>query len=143
MRHLIHRHIGVRAEGMILAAGIWMLIGLGVAVGVAPDGSGAAFHTTLPIPVRVGLWCGAALIAVITAPLERWSNLGLALLTVAPFIRFCSYLWAWVIDVVPGPPPGDPRGWYSALFYGLMLAFVVLLSHVPATVRAPLSGRHR
>lgn len=27
MRMLIHRHIGVRAEGMILAAGIWCLIG--------------------------------------------------------------------------------------------------------------------
>lgn len=142
LRHLIHRHVGVRAEGMILAAAIWALIGVGVTTGVAPD-IPTAWHLTVPGVWRMLLWLAVAAVAVVTAPSERWSNLGLALLAAPPAIHLLSYLWAWLMALIPGPPPGDPIGWYRAAFHAAMLALVVLLSHVPADVRAPLSGRRR
>lgn len=142
MRQIIHRHIGVRAEGMILAAGLWGLIGIGTLTGQSLDRPGA-WHALLPTGIRVTLWLGAAIAALITACSVRWSPLGLGLLTVAPMIYLVSYLSAWVLELIPGPPPGDPGGWYRASIYAVLVAFVVLLSHIPATVRAPLAGRAR
>lgn len=143
MRHLIHRHIGVRAEGMILAAAIWILVGVGVLTGPSPTLTPSVWHLAFPAWVRIALWWIPAIIAVILAPSERLSRWGLAALTLPPVTQGCSYLWAWAMDWIPGPPPGDPRGWLSACYYALMVAFVVLLAHIPASVRAPLTGRRR
>lgn len=142
MRQIIHHHIGVRAQGMILTAGIWTLIGVGAVIAPATDLPGA-WHLLLPPWVRVVLWCAPAMLALATAASERWSPYGLAALVVPPTIWLCSLLTAWVLDVWPGPPPGDPVGWYRAGFYGAMIALVVLLSHIPANVREPLSGHPR
>ena len=142
MRQIIHRHIGVRAEGMILAASLWALIGVGIWLGYSPDPPGA-WHALIPPLARVALWLIPAIVAALVAPSERWSPYGLGLLTVAPMIHLCSLLTAWLLDVIPGPPPGDPAGWYRAGFYLALVALVVLLSHIPANVRAPLTGRPR
>lgn len=139
---LIQRNIGVRAEGMMLAAGIWCLIGVGALSSDSPDHPGA-WHLLWPAGVRATIWCVAAVAAAISAPSERWSNIGLGLLTVPPMITVCSYLTGWVYDLIPGPPPGDPGGWYRASYYVAMIALVILLSHIPANVQAPLSGRRR
>lgn len=142
VRELIRRHIGVRAEGMILASGIWMLVGVGIVLGFSPEQPGA-WHTLIPFPMRIGLWCGTALLGILTAPSERWSSWGLALMILPPMIRVASHLTAWVFDLQPGPPPGDPAGWYSACYYLAMVMLIILLSHIPADVRAPLTGRRR
>lgn len=78
---------------------------------------------------------------MLTAPSEKWSPIGLGLLTLSPMIRFTSYTFSFLIELVPGPPPGDPRGLYTASYYGAMLAFVVLLSHIPATTKVPFGRR--
>ena len=67
MRQIIHRHIGVRAEGMILAAGLWALIGIGTLTGQALDRPGA-WHAILPTGIRVTLWLVAAVAALVSAP---------------------------------------------------------------------------
>jgi hypothetical protein len=141
MRLLIHRHIGVRAEGMILAAGIWCLVGLGVITGPAQALIPSVWHLLIPPPITAALWIGTGLAGAVLAPFRRASEAGLVLLLIAPALRFTSYLWGWLAEVIPGPPPGDPRGWFSALFYAAMLAFVILLSHIPADVRSPLTGK--
>lgn len=142
MRQLIHHHIGVRAQGMILTAGIWLLIGAGALTGESPDRVGA-WHTLLPLWARVALWWVPALVALALAPSAHRSHYGLGALFVAPMVHLCSYTTAWVVELLPGPPPGDPGGWYRAAIYGALVALVVLLSHIPADVRAPLSGRPR
>lgn len=142
MRQLLHHHIGVRAEGMILVGIIWALIGTGVLVGATPQYSGV-WHATLPTPLVVGMWLTPAAVAMCTAASARWSPLGLGLLTIPPVVTMCSYLTAWIIALVPGPPEGDTGGWYRASIYAAMVALVMLLSHIPATVRAPLTGRSR
>ena len=142
MRQMVQRHIGLRAEGMILAAVVWLTIGLGVAFNLAPENP-AAWHTLLPTPVRVTLWVGPALITLVTAASEKWSNWGIALLQLAPLVRIISYLLAWLFDLQPGPPPGDPAGWYHAATYVWMSAATLFLARIPADVRAPLTGRPR
>lgn len=143
MRQLIHRHIGVRAEGMILAAAIWGLVGVGTVTAPPVTAPPSVLHLLIPVWLRVALWCVPALVAMILAPSDRLSRWGLGLLTIPPIVQGVSYLWAWLMDLVPGPPPGDPRGWLSAAYYALMVAFVLLLAHIPANVRAPLTGRQR
>lgn len=142
IRAAIHHNIGVRAEGMLLAAGIWTLMGLGVVMGTSSTAPGA-WHVVLPLWLRVLVWWGPAVVALVTAPSVRWSPMGLALLQIGPVLHLCSHFTSWLIDVWPGPPPGDPNGWYRAGFYVALVALVVLLSHIPSTVQAPLSGRPR
>lgn len=141
MRLILHRHIGVRAEGMILAAAIWCLVGLGVLTGPTPTPVPSVWHLLIPAPVTAVIWMGTGILGAVLAPFRRASDFGLVVLLVAPGLRFTSYLWGWIAELIPGPPPGDPRGWFSALFYAAMLAFVILLSHISADVRSPLTGR--
>ena len=143
MRQMMRRHVGVRAEGMILAAAIWGLVGLGAIDTPAMPPAPSLLHLLIPTWIRVALWWVPAVAAVVLAPSDRLSRWGLALLTVPSILQGVSYLWAWLMELVPGPPPGDPRGWVSAAYYALMVAFVLLLAHIPANVRAPLTGSRR
>jgi len=143
VRTILRRHIGVRGQGMILAAAIWGLVGLGAVVSPLDSPPPSVWHLTIPAVVRVALWWIPALVAVVLAPSDHRSHWGLGVLALPPLVYGLSYLWGWLMDVFPGPPPGDPRGWLSASFYLLMVAFVVLLAHIPADVRAPLTGRRR
>ena len=141
MRTLIHRHVSVRTEGMVLAAALWCLFGVGALVSATPDPPGSVLHAILMPWGRAALWIGTALAATVTAPFVRGSNRGLGLLIVAPALHLLSYLWAWLVELIPGPPPGDPLGWYRATFYFMLVMFVILLSHIPANIRPPLTGR--
>lgn len=140
MRTLIHRHVSVRTEGMILAAAIWCLFGVGALVSTTPDPP-SVLHAVLTPWARAALWMATAAVAAFTAPFQRVSNTGLGVLILAPALHLLSYLWAWLMELIPGPPPGDPLGWYSAAFYFMLVMFVILLSHIPANIRPPLTGR--
>ena len=139
----LHKHVGLRAEGMILVSFVWILVGVGSLTGSQAPEIPSAWHTLIPLDWSAAIWIVTALLAIALAPSDKLSNIGLGLLTVAPMIRFSSYLASWIIEVIPGPPPGDPRGWFSALFYFVMLMWVLHLSRIPADVRAPLYGRKR
>ena len=134
--------IGVRAEGMLLVSAIWALIGVGVITSPsAPPPS--VWHAIVPAPLLAAGWIMSGAIAACLAPSRRGSEVGLALLALLPGLLFTSYLYAWIADVWPGPPEGDPRGWYRCLFYLAMLLWVRHISRIPADVQAPLSGRRR
>lgn len=144
IRSLIRRHVGVRAEGMILVAAIWALIGVGVVTSpITTPPPPAVWHTLIPTPLLAGGWIATAAAAAVTAPLRRASDVGLLLLTIMPGLLLTSYLYAWIADVWPGDPVGDPRGWYRCLFYVAMVLWVRHISRIPADVQAPLSGRRR
>lgn len=144
MREIIHKHIGVRAEGMILAGFLWIILGAGFLSGAqsqTPEVVASLWHTYIPFPISAVLWMATGIFAIIVAPTEKMSSIGLGLLLISPMVRFTSYISSFIIELIPGPPPGDPRGLYTACIYGAMMAFVVLLSHIPATTRVPLGRR--
>lgn len=136
MRVIYHR-LGLRGEAMVLLGIIWCLIGVGVILGVAHE-SVDLLHTLVPIPLRLAVWIGPGLYALWAAFFGK-TELALGALAVAPIIRAVSYLWAWVMSLVPGGPDGVPTGWYAALFYFVMIGLVVLAAHIPAEASAPLS----
>lgn len=134
--------IGPRAKGMILAAFIWFFVGVGIVTGTSGPAD-SLFHLLIPVPIRVMMWWIPAIYAIGVSTSNRYSKWGLAALFVPPFVQGASYFASWIIEVIPGPPPGEPRGWLSACYYVTMIAFVFLVSDIPANVRTPLTGRKR
>lgn len=135
---VIYRRLGLRGEAMVLLGIIWCLIGVGVVLGAACE-SGGLLHTLVPLPLRIAVWVVSGVFAVWAAFFGR-TELALGVLAVAPIVRAVSYLWAWVMWLVPGGPVGVPTGWYAALFYFVMIGLVVLAAHIPAGASPPLSG---
>lgn len=135
--------LGPRAKGMILAGFIWFFVGVGILTGATVPTETALFHLWIPGPARVMMWWLPAMYALGVSTSNRYSKWGLAALFVPPFVQGASYFTSWIIEVIPGPPPGEPRGWLSACYYVTMIAFVFLVSDIPANVRTPLTGRKR
>lgn len=140
-RELLHRYVGVRAEGMVLVAAIWCLIGLQVVLEPPPNPPPpAVLYYMLPSPVRIALWVGSGMIALALSMSVRWSSWGLAALTVAPLERAFSWLWSWVMYLIPEAPAGDPRGWFNGLIWGCVALVPIFLSHIPAQVKPQHRG---
>lgn len=132
------RHLGVRGRAMLFCAVLWSFVGLGAIVNSSPPRP-STFHATFP-RLEACLWFAAAVLAVFTSWRRDGSRIGLAALVVPPALRSASYVWAWVMDLVPGPPPGFALGWYTAILYLCMIALVVVVAWIPGRVEAPLTG---
>ncbi|MCC5781367.1 hypothetical protein CRM73_00090 [Kocuria sp. CCUG 69068] len=128
-------YLGTRGQILLWCAAVWVLIGAGIAVGAAPGPDPALFHTMLPMPVRVGGWWVTSGLAVYAALRKRAVPLAVGALMVMPVQRLASYLWAWVMSVIPGPPPGVPDAWYNAIFYLLAIGLVLIAACVKEPTR--------
>lgn len=122
---------------MLLILGLaWMLIGLGVFTSETPPAPvPGLFHTYIPVPIRFGLWAGTGLVAIFHA----WSYkdaVGWLALYILPAERILSYIIGWSISVFH-LGPGYPRGWYSAIFYGVMVAIVLVCAGWPEPAEPP------
>lgn len=142
IQKVLHKHVGLRAEGMILISCVWILLGVGRLL--RPDVLvPSAWHTFIPQDILGYLWISTAATAAVLSLFDRPSNVGLGLLMVTPAIYLSSYLASWFVELIPGPPPGDPWGWFTSLFYLCMILWVLHIARIPADVRAPLYGRKR
>lgn len=142
MLNKLNRHVGLRAEGTIIVGVIWILIGVGELLREAPvPPVPGVWHLLIPPQISGFLWILSGIGATILAPTKDWSGQGLFLLTIAPGIRFFSYFWSWVVYVIPGIQEGNSRGWFSSLFYLVMILLVVFLSRIPDNIKAPLIGK--
>jgi len=138
---VLHSYVGVRAEGMLLLALLWILIGIQALIEQPPNPlPPSVLHYMLPAWFRFALWVIPAAIAAGMSLSIPWSSVGLGLLTIAPLQRCASWLWSWLMSVFPGAPPGQPTGWYSALVWLCVTLVPIYLSHIPAQVR-PLHRR--
>lgn len=127
-----------RGRALILLAGCWLALGLGVTAHLDSQGD-SYFHLLIPAPVRAGLWIASAAIAFGGAFLvrDRWC---FAALTIMPGLRFASAIWSWVMALLPESPPGDPNAWYRAIWYLALLGVIWLLTSVQ-DAPAPSGGK--
>lgn len=136
------RKLGVHGSGLVLIAVIWALVGVGALTPapVTEAGDPHLLHRLIPPVIDATMWLTAAM-GCLAAALDRngprRDGLALAFAVVPPVIRLGSYLWAWLISIVPGDPVGSPRGWFVAAFYACMVALVWLVAAIPEDPRTP------
>lgn len=97
--------IGHRAAFLLAFALIFFAIGVGIALVKAPLDP-LLFHTRIPLPFRVALWCGTGGAAMVLARHARYQWLAFGALMLAPGERVFSYAFGFVFAVIPGGPPG-------------------------------------
>ena len=133
------RRLGVHGYGLLLIAGIWLLVGLRIVVEPVPLPPGT-WHGILPESVRIALWWSAALLclgAAIDRNGPRRDGFALAVAVVPPTIALTSYLWSWIVSLLPGEPHGYPFGWYAASLYLALVGIVWLVAAIPDEPPAP------
>lgn len=133
MTRILTWRVGLRGWGLALLGVVWVLIGVGVAVGASnPPDNQALWHVIIPRWMRAAMWIVTGLVALVGARWRRCSDIALGVLTIMPTVRLTSYIAAWVTYLIPGVPEGSKWGWYSGAFYIVMLGFVVLVACIPS-----------
>lgn len=131
----LDRHLGTRGWILLWCAAVWSIVGLGTFLDAATSSDPMLLHLYIPAIVRaVGWWVSASL-AVYVAFRRRHVPVATGGLMIMPLIYVASYTWAWITWLVPGPPPGRENGWYSAVYFVLMVGIVAIASHVKEPTR--------
>lgn len=130
------RKLGVHGSGLVLIGAIWILTGVS-ALTPQPLPAGRdphLLHMLIPPVIDATMWFTAAM-GCLAAALDRngprRDGLALAFAVVPPVIRLGSYLWAWLVSLLPGDPAGYPRGWFVAALFACMVAMVWLVAAIP------------
>ncbi|OYO16293.1 hypothetical protein CGZ94_04960 [Enemella evansiae] len=129
---------GPRTPLMLALGALWIAVGAGVIAGLAPEPDSAP-HTLLPELLRGTIWITTGLVALVAAPSQ--SRRALILLIVMPAVRVGSYVWAWLVWLLPAGGTGDPAGLYRSLFALAMIGFVAATALVPTA--PPILVRRR
>ena len=134
---------GLRGRLMMMLGVGWVLIGLGLLTGAAPDGPVPGVpHTQLPGQLRAGLWIGTGIFAIVRGMFRgsQGKEPGVMALLIMPLFRAGSYLWAWLVHLWPlDDMIGISTAWYNATFYVILARAVRFASEVPANAPPPLA----
>lgn len=129
------RKLGVHGSGLVLIGAVWTLMAVGALTLELPTNPEAVLlHRQIPVYIDATIWLTAAMgcfAAAFDRNGPRRDGLALAFAVIPPVIRFASYLWSWVVALVPGEPDGTPTGWFSALLYLCMVGVVCLVAAIP------------
>lgn len=128
-------YLGARGMVLLWCAAAWTLLGAGVATGASSGPDPELFHTMWPVPLRAAAWWVTAALALHAALRKKWVPLAVGALMLMPVVRLASYLWAWIMSLVPGTPPGVPDAWYYAVFHLLAVGLVLIAAHVKEPTR--------
>ena len=125
-----------KSQMLLLMGFVWCLIGYGVLENVAVQLPGV-FHIPIPAPIRGALWIGPGLFAIYAALSRRGKSVALGLLQIMPVVRISSYLWAWLMWLIPGEPGGYASGWYQAAFHSVLVMAVWITASLPNRPKSP------
>ena len=133
--------IGHRAAFLMGFGVIYGVIGVALVTGPStpnPD----LFHTELPDPLRVGMWCLCGAAAFVLANMPTWQWLGFAALVPPSTTRLLSYGLGTVHSLTEGPPP--PWAYLPGLaLYALVLFLLLLCASWPDPPSDPRRRRDR
>jgi len=127
--------IGRRGAVLLILGVIWLFIGISIIADPYAGGgrSQGLFHEALPTWLRATLWITTALFALSAAwrVAGRRDDWGYMALILMPTVRAMSFLWAWLVHLIPGPPDGDPTGWLGFIVWGTVTVLVYTISGWP------------
>lgn len=136
--------IGHRAAFLLAFGLVFFAIGIGVWLVQAPPDP-ALFHSRLPIPFRVLLWCGTGGASMAFARHARFQWIGFTALAVAPVERVLSYGLAFLLDLIPGGVDGRSSvGTYltmGVLFGGVLFVTRLIASWPDPPADKPVPRR--
>lgn len=136
----LDRYLGIRGWLLLLCAGVWCHIGLGVLL--EPDSRPPVYlYEHLPIWMRVGGWWITGALALWAA--VRKTNrtyIAVAGLMIMPLERLGSLLWGALDYALHGEPAALATAWYSAGWYVMLVGVVAITAHVKEPTKDP--GRH-
>ncbi|MEX5263382.1 hypothetical protein RF640_05030 [Kocuria sp. CPCC 205231] len=92
-------------------------------------------HLYVPAGARVVEWWVGAALAVYGAFRQKNLPVVTSVLIFMPFVRIGSYMWGWIIYLVPGPPAGAQDGWYSAAYHVVLIGLVLEAAHTKEPTR--------
>jgi len=122
------RHLGRRSQALLVLAGLWLLMGIVVAVTEHEIDLGDAIaYEAIPIPVRVALWVGTALLAFVVSMRLRWQDWGWMGLALMPAERAISHAWSLGHGLIPGEPPGTTWAGFTSTLLWLGITHLVLI----------------
>lgn len=131
---LARRRLSDKSRILALDGVVWCLVGIGVITGTyVSDG---APHLAIPSPIRCLWWIVPGAFAIAAGLTQRHKDAAVGLLMIGPAIRVTSYLYAWIIDLIPGAPDGVAKGWYYASIN------LIIVVHVIAVTRIGRSEQH-
>lgn len=133
---LSHR-FGRRGAVLLLIGALWILqgIGIGFARGNLSSGdiNSSLLHEYIPTSIRVALWTTTGAIAVLYAFRrgDGADELGWAALVLMPIERTVSYLWGFLMFIVPGIPAGYEPGLIRASGWAAIAGVIVIIAGWP------------
>jgi hypothetical protein len=122
---------GFRGAALLIFGIIYVFMGVAITFNRTVDP--ALIHTQIPFPIRVAIWSGAGVIAILAAFMPRWEIIGFALLFIGPAERFLSFAVALISE------PNLMR-LTGVCVYLLHAALVVLIAAWPEPVAVPPSS---
>jgi hypothetical protein len=122
-------YVGRRGAVLLIFGTIWLAVAYGILTGASEQAvtpNAALFHVLLPIWIRVTLWGGCALLAILAALAftPRLQAVGYVALFLPPAERALSYLGGWVVSVFTDG--GAEGAWVPGLTWMAVAIFVII-----------------
>lgn len=111
----VFRRVGNRGIVLSMLGFIWVLTAIGLAT--QPQDRPGLPDDVLPVWMRVTMWGGAGLVALVATWWKRWDDLAWGLLILPLCMRLFSYLYGWIFQTFP-------PGWRAVCVYAAMALLV-------------------
>lgn len=123
--------LGLRCEAMIFLGVLWILFGVGVLTG-ASDPPEDMIFVRFPQEIRAMAWAGTGIGAIVTGWGSSGTSKALGGLMAMPLLRVVSYLWSYILYLIPGVNPGEyPKAWFWGVMYFALMMLVMFVVHIP------------
>jgi predicted membrane channel-forming protein YqfA (hemolysin III family) len=123
MKH-IRKRAGYRGAALLLIGILWCLTGAGVIV--APLKRAELIDESLPIQLRIFLWMGPGLLALVAAVWRKYDPLAWGWLIVPAVVRFVSFTFGWFCSLVGWERWSYPEGWRGATSTAVFVALLIV-----------------
>ena len=130
-------NLGRRGAILIVMGAAWILLGIATFLSPQQPGTENLLHVILiPRAVEGAAWIVSGFVAVVYAH-RTDDEYGFLALYIMPAIRALSFFLGWLDSLSPVGSDGYSRGWFSALFYLIMILFIVICAGWPEPAPPP------